>query len=97
MTVLLFNFSSFASMAFSPSFHSVALDINPDPSLEIYIIRLTLRKYAVETEFFSAHLSMISLRLKNSASPFIFLAKPNSVKFLMTDLGLSYAKSKYHK
>ena len=31
---------------------------NPDPSLEIYIIRLTLRNYAVETEFFSAHLSL---------------------------------------
>jgi len=31
---------------------------------------------------------MISLRLKNPVSPFIFLAKPNSVKFLMTDLGL---------
>ena len=47
---------------------------NPDPSLEIYIIRLTLRNYAVETEFFSAHLSMISLRLKNPLSPFIFLS-----------------------
>ena len=35
---------------------------------------------------------MISLRLKNPASPFIFSAKPNSVKFLMTDLGLNYRR-----
>ncbi len=61
---------------------------NPDPPLEIYIIRLGQENTRLNQNFLVRTYQVISLRLKNPASPFIFLAKPNSVKFLMTDLGL---------
>jgi len=61
--------------------------LNPNPSLEIYIIRLSQENTRLNQNFLVRTYQVISLRLKNPASPFIFLAKPNSVKFLMTDLG----------